>query len=234
MLNESVHAASSAARITGRYSGFAPGHHRVDGDLLDGALHEIGRDHRDDLVGRSGGAFEHAQHAGLGGSDDGKTVGPASIEQGLGLVLERGDLDAPTAQDGAAEAHREHVDHVGVDGQRAAPRPLFGQVRAERRLSRRASPTPGVTNRRCARPRPRPRPGSVSARSRCRGGTRQRGRRRARRRSRRGSRDRLACTPSAPPRRHGCSATRVRPARRSGTRPSPQQRGRRGGSWPGR
>ena len=37
MLNSSVQAASTAASTTGRYSGWQPGHHRVDRDLLDRA-----------------------------------------------------------------------------------------------------------------------------------------------------------------------------------------------------
>ena len=61
MLNSSVHAASTAGQHHREVLGLAAGHHRVDGDLLDGALDEVGRDDRDDLVGRAGRALEHAR-----------------------------------------------------------------------------------------------------------------------------------------------------------------------------
>ena len=64
-----------------------------------------------------------------------------------------GDLDAAAAQHRPAEAHREHVDDVWVDRQRAAARPELGQVRAERRLPGRALPRRARASRRCARPR---------------------------------------------------------------------------------
>ena len=53
MLNSSVHAASTAASTTGQVLGPAAGHHRVDRDLLDRALDEVGRHDRDDVVGRA-------------------------------------------------------------------------------------------------------------------------------------------------------------------------------------
>ena len=42
--------------------GSAAGHHRVDGDFLDGHLDEVWGDNGDDLVGSAGGALQHLQH----------------------------------------------------------------------------------------------------------------------------------------------------------------------------
>ena len=42
-----------------------------------------------------------------------------------------GDLDPAAPQDRPSEPHGEHVDHVGIDRQRSAPRTLLGQVGAQ-------------------------------------------------------------------------------------------------------
>ena len=124
------------------------GHHRVDGDLLDGALDEVGGHDRNHLVGGAGRAREHPQHSCLCRSDHGQAVGPPSIEEGLGFVLERGDLDPPAAQHRCSEPDGEHVDHVGIDRQRAAAGPHVGEARPQsldggERFPRRPGPAEG-------------------------------------------------------------------------------------------
>ena len=54
MLNSSVHAAFDRGEHDRQVLGPAAGHHRVDRDLLDRALDEVGRDDRDDVVGSRG------------------------------------------------------------------------------------------------------------------------------------------------------------------------------------
>ena len=66
----------------------AAGQHRVDGDLLDRARHEIRWHHRDALGGIARGTLEHTQHALARWRDDGQPIGPAPRIAGLDLVLE--------------------------------------------------------------------------------------------------------------------------------------------------
>ena len=104
MLNSSVQAASSAASTTGQVLGLAAGHHGVDGDLLDGALDEVGRhDRRRSRRARATCPRASRSTRRLGRRHDGQAVGPAAVEHRLELVLEHGELDAPA---GAASTRR--------------------------------------------------------------------------------------------------------------------------------
>ena len=131
MLNVSVHAASTAVEHDRQVLGLAAGEHRVDGDLLDRALDEIGRHDRDDLVGRSVRAIEHAQHARFGRRHDRQAVAPTAIEHRLCLVFEVGELHTPRVQLRALEPDAQIVGNRGIDGQRAAPRSHVDQVGTE-------------------------------------------------------------------------------------------------------
>lgn len=122
--------------------GTAPGHHRVDGDLLDRDLDQIGRHDGDDLVGGSGGALEHAQHPGLAGWDHGQAVGPAAVEQGLHLVLEPGQFHPPRPEPRPREPSEELIGEVGVDALGTTARPEIGQVRTEIGETRQLLPRP--------------------------------------------------------------------------------------------
>ena len=179
MLNSSVQVASTRGEHQRQVLGLAAGHHRVDRDLLDRALDEVGRHDGDDVVGRAGRALEHPQHARLGRRHDRQAVGPAAVEQRLQLVLER-----RRARRGGSAARDPRT-------ARAARRPGRGRptaIRSPDACTGRSAPrsvTPVSAchegrepSRRCGRPRRRPRRGSASARSRCRGATRRRGRRR--------------------------------------------------------
>ena len=132
MLNSSVHAASTAASTTGRYSGRQPGHHRVDRDLLDGALDEVGRNDRDDVVGCARRAGEHARDP-LGRRRDERqavATSPRSYIASISssLVAER---DAARAEPGGAGRDLVGREDVGVVGARTAARSLRGQAGAE-------------------------------------------------------------------------------------------------------
>ena len=58
--------------------GPAAGHHRIDGDLLDGGPAEVGRHQRDQLVGRAAGGGDGGLHALAGGRHDRQPVGHAT------------------------------------------------------------------------------------------------------------------------------------------------------------
>ena len=115
----------------GQVLGCATGEHRVDRHLLDGALHEIGRNECDDLVWRACRAFEHAQDALGRRRHDGKAVGPAPVEQRLHLVFEVGEVDSSRVQTMALEPRPQPVDERGIDRQRTAAGPVVGQVGSE-------------------------------------------------------------------------------------------------------
>ena len=175
MLNSSVHAASTHASTTGRYSGLHPAMHRVDRDLLDRALDEVGRHDGDDLVGRARRALEHPQHARLGRRDDGQPVGPARGRTSpRPRPRGRRARRAATASVAAAMADGELLGHAGVERLRAAAGAVLGQAVAEATRRRTAAATPTGPTRRAARPPGRARPAAASAPSR----------RRARRRGR--------------------------------------------------
>ena len=111
--------------------GQAAGHHGVDGDLLDRAGHQVGRDDRDDLVRRPGRPGEHPQHPVLGGRHDRQPVGPAARVRRLDVVLEVGQLDLPAGQDAPAEAPLQLLLGARLDAQAAAARPVVGQALPE-------------------------------------------------------------------------------------------------------
>ena len=151
MLNSSVHAASSAARITGMYSGFAPAITALTATFS--TVHST----------RSGGTTAttssgarvvpvsiRSTRASVGATTGRPSVQP-SIEQRLGFVLERGDLDPAAAQHRCSEPDGEHVDHVGIDRQRAAAGPHVGEVRPQsldggERFPRRPGPADGAVD----------------------------------------------------------------------------------------
>ena len=61
----------------------APGHHGIDGDLLDGGPSEIGRHQRDELVGLAARARDHGLHPLAGRRHHGEAIGDAALEERL-------------------------------------------------------------------------------------------------------------------------------------------------------
>ena len=182
MLNSSVHAASTAASTTGRYSGRQPAMHRVDRDLLDGALDEIGRHDRDDLVRLAGRAGEHprrrapawAARRAARRSSPARTSPRPRLRASPSSIRRARQRAAPAASAAGGG-------DVGVARARAAPGPVLGQPGA------RAAPDAGelfplgrAATLRCG-PRPR-RPPRAAASGRCRARARTTPRARCRRR----------------------------------------------------
>ena len=103
--------------------GLAAGHHRVDRDLLDRDLDEVGRHDGDDLVGCAAWCPPAcAAPAPRSAASTGQSVGEAAVEQHLHLVLEVGQLESSRPQHAAAEPGTKRVDEIGVDAHRAAAR----------------------------------------------------------------------------------------------------------------
>ena len=170
-LNSSVHAASTAASTTGRYSGLQPASTALIATFS--TVHGT----------RSGGTTATTScgsrrvpssiactRRSVGGTTGRPSVQPRSCMR-LDLVLERGELDAPGAQPRAAEAHRQLRRARRVDGERAAARPPLGQIGGEIAPRRSAPPTRRDASRPRAASRRRSRPAAASARSRCRAAT---------------------------------------------------------------
>ena len=111
--------------------GPAPGHHRVDRDLLDGHLHEVRRYHGDDRVGRQRGAVQHLQYALDCWWRDRQTICHATIEQHLHLVVEVGQFDHARPKYAATEHGAERIGKVRVHAHRSAAGPHHGQVATE-------------------------------------------------------------------------------------------------------
>ena len=93
MLNSSVHAASTAASTTGRYSGRQPAITAFTATFSTVHSTRSGGIDRDDVVGRARRAVEHAQHPLDGRRHDGQPVGPAALEHRLLLVLGVAELE---------------------------------------------------------------------------------------------------------------------------------------------
>ena len=115
--------------------GLASGHHRSDGDLLDGDVHEVGRHGRNDVARRSRRTRQHAHHPLLGGRHDGQAVGPSAGEHHLHLVFGLGHVDATRRKDRRPEPDVEGIDQIRIDTHRTAPRPHRGEIRPQPRDS---------------------------------------------------------------------------------------------------
>ena len=90
---------AASARMTGKYSGRAPGHHGVHRHLLDRVFPghaKFGRLHAaDDLVRLAAGLRQHRGDALLGRQDDRQPVGPVVLEKLLLQVVFGVGLDQP-------------------------------------------------------------------------------------------------------------------------------------------
>ena len=133
MLNSSVHAASTAASTTGRYSGWQP--------AITALIATFSTVHST----RSGGTTAttssgsrvvpvsmRATRSWVGGTTGRPSVQPA-VEHRLGLVLVLAELDPARAETGGAGGVGAGGGDVGVEGARAAAGPVLGQSGAERR-----------------------------------------------------------------------------------------------------
>ena len=158
MLNSSVHAASTAASTTGRYSGLAAGHHRVDRDLLDRALDEVGRHDGDDLV-RARGSCPRACAAPAPRSA--ATTGRPSVQPRSNSASTSSSSSASSTRRlrsiDAAEAHA-RARRRGRGRRDSEPQPgrMLGQVRAEPGHAGERLPLPRAASRRSGRPPRRP------------------------------------------------------------------------------
>ena len=135
MLNSSLQIASTIGDHPRQVLGLAPGHHRVDRDLLDGDLDEVRR-HDGDDVARARASCPRASAArapAVGGTTGRPSVQPRS-NSSLHLVVELGELDAPGLEHVAGEAGAQRVDEVGVDAHATRTR---GASPAGRRRGRR-------------------------------------------------------------------------------------------------
>ena len=132
MLNSSVHAASTAASTTGRYSGLQPAITALIATFSTVHSTRSGGTTATTSSGARVVPVEHPQHACLGRRHDGQAVGPAPVEQRLGLVLERrrarpGGCAGPTPpkRDG------ELVDDVGSTDSEPQPGRMSGRSAPE-------------------------------------------------------------------------------------------------------
>ena len=133
MLNSSVHAASTQASTTGRYSGLQPAITALMATFSTVTSTRSGGTTATTSSGERVVPSSIRSTLASVGAHDGQPVGPAAGEQRLDLVLEVGQLDPPAAQDRAAEAHPQVVDEVGVDRQ-ATRSPAGTPGRSEPRL----------------------------------------------------------------------------------------------------
>ena len=124
----------------GQVLGLAARHHRVDRNLLDSELDQVGRAQAQNLAGIAAGAREHPEHPLLGGDDDRKAVGPAALVDRLDLVLVIAERDAARVEPRLAEADPEVLQGAGLDVQRSAARPHRREVRADARHAADALP----------------------------------------------------------------------------------------------
>ena len=156
MLNSSVQARLDRGEHDRQVLGPAAGHHRVDRDLLDRALDEVGRDDapRPRRAARVVPSSMRSTRASVGGTTGRPSVQPRSNIASTSSSSV-GQLDPPAAQHGSAEAHPQLVDAIGVDRQRAAPGPVVGQAGAEAGLAGERLPLRRVASRPAGRPRRR-------------------------------------------------------------------------------
>ena len=134
MLNSSVHAASTAASTTGRYSGRQPAITALIATFSTVHSTRSGGTTATTSSGRAVGAGEHAHDARRGRRHEREAVGPAALVHRLGVVLLVAERDPARAwsrarADGVARARGDR----GVLGARAAARAVSGQSGAERR-----------------------------------------------------------------------------------------------------
>ena len=128
LLDRALTPLAASARITGKYSGRAPGHDRVHRHLLHGELPELAKGRRaqpsHDLVGWMARAFEHRLDARLGRERDRQEIGPAvlleqPVQALFGVWLEqprRRALEGLPLQVRFVERTREAVDHLLHEG----------------------------------------------------------------------------------------------------------------------
>ena len=173
----------------GQVLGLAAGHHRVDGDLLDGALAR-GRAARRRRPRRARGSCPSSMRstrASVGGTTGRPSVQPRSNIASISSSSV-GELDAAAAQHRRRRSAR-------AARRRGRGRPTASRSRAGTRAGSAPRPSTPVSASHCGavpadgalRPRRRRRPAAASAPSRSRGARRRRGRRRGRRRRRAGS-----------------------------------------------
>ena len=104
---------SIIAMSTGIERRVAAGHHRVGGDLGDGADAEAGREHPDDVVAVAARGGDHRVDLGRGRRHQRQAVAPAALDEGALHRVER----VQQVVAGEAERRRELEPHLVVVGQ---------------------------------------------------------------------------------------------------------------------
>ncbi len=107
------------------------GHHRVDRDLLDRALDEVGRNDRDDVGRIAGGARAHAGDPLGGRRHEGEPVAPTARVHRLALVLGVAELDRAGLQLRGDQGNEAGVDDFGIVRSRPASGTPVGETDAE-------------------------------------------------------------------------------------------------------
>ena len=167
MLNSSVHAASTAASTTGRYSGRQPASTALTATFSTVHSTRSGGTTATTSSGARRRALEHAQHPRLGRRHDRQAVGPAPVEHA--------PRPRPRARPSSTRRLRSadrrtgrpaRRPRAGSSVRRCRTRAVLGQAVAEAGRRRSAPPSGRASSPRCARPRAVLRRGAASAPSR--------------------------------------------------------------------